>query len=1051
MLTESRPRVAPVALLLFGSGLCSLVYQIVWLRELRNVFGSSTPATAAVLGIFMGGLGLGGLLLGRRADRHRNPLLLYARLEGGIAAAALLTLPLVRLVELAYYASGGSPALGMTGATLLRLLLAASMLGVPTFLMGGTLPAAVRAVLRPGDVRRRAVATLYGVNTLGAVAGVVGANFFALEILGNRRTLLIGVLLNLLVAITARARSRVAGETAVDGAEAPTPSGWPETPSGGAAGVFTWAAAAVAGFSFLLLELVWYRMLAPILGGSTFTFGLILATALLGIGLGGLLYALSAGDQPASLPLFAATCGLEALAIVVPFALGDRLAVLAALLRPLETLGFTGNLIGWSLVCGAVVLPAAIVSGVQFPLLISLAGAGRDNAGHDVGRVYAFNTLGAIAGSLAGGFGLMPLLTAPGCWKLAAWLMVVLCAASALLAFRARRPGWSGPVFAASAALLLLSARGPTAVWRHSPIGAGRIDLTHKTTNEVRDWMAHVSSGPVWETEGVESSIALDGLDGYAFIVNGKSDGNAVGDAPTQVMGGLLGALLHPGPKRSLVVGLGTGSTAGWLGKVPGMERVDVVEIEPEIREVAARCAAANQDVLGQPNVRIVYGDARELLLVTRDRYDLVFSEPSNPFRAGIASLFTEEFYGAVARRLTEGGVFVQWVQAYEIDARTVETIMRTLQGAFGHVQVWQTIDKDMVLVASRAARPVDADELRRRIAGEPYRAALRIAWRVDSVEGLLAHLVADDTFTRHVATYTASPVNTDDRNAVEFGLARSVGRGRGDVVAEIRAAAARLGMRDRSFRGAFDPELVRRHRTTSPLIAGTDVLEDPRIASVVSAHRDGRYAEAGRRFRELGLTPASHAETLIAAESFARTGDDACLPLLGPLREYDAVEGHLVAATYLDAKGRPDDATRALAAGFRLCRSWPWADTGLLFRAVGLANELVTGAASAAAVEALAEAVDEPFVLHRLGEVRRLLVLNVARRLEKGCGPRVMKALALQEPHVRMRADLLDIRAACYAENGHPLAALAARERDEFREGEPQVLGSDLPAPRPR
>jgi MFS family permease len=505
------------------------------------------------------------VLFGRLADRSSNPLRLYSTLEIGVALAALATVPLVRLVETIYFASGGSPNLGLGLATLLRLLLAIVLLGIPTVLMGGTLPALARAVVGEGDLKRRAIALLYGVNTLGAVAGTVASTFFALERLGNRKTLVIAVLLNLIVAICARIMARRgeferAPESSTERDTAPLPGESREAPP-----LFTWSAAAVAGFSFLLLELVWYRMLAPILGGSTFTFGLILAMALLGIGLGGILYALVADNRPATLRLFSVTCALEAAAIVVPFALGDRLAILVALMRPLDALGFAGNIFAWSILCAIVVAPAALVSGFQFPALIALAGRGSDRVGFDVGRVYAFNTLGAIAGSLAGGFGLMPLLTATGCWKLASWLMVALCLVAAGVGGSRGKRAIAGPVVAVAAAILLLTATGPTAAWRHSPIGAGRVNLAGKTSNEIIDWQRRQRRTVVHEAEGVESSVAVTSDDGYAFFVNGKSDGHAVADAGTQIMGGLVGAMLHPRPTRSLVVGLGTGSTAGWL------------------------------------------------------------------------------------------------------------------------------------------------------------------------------------------------------------------------------------------------------------------------------------------------------------------------------------------------------------------------------------------------------------------------------------------------------------------------------------------------------
>ncbi|HEX8954149.1 MAG TPA: spermidine synthase, partial [Polyangia bacterium] len=389
-----------VALLLFGSGLCALVYQVAWLRELRLVFGASTAASAAVLGIFMGGLGAGGLVFGKRAAAAARPLALYARLEAGIAIASALTPLFVVVARWLYAAVGGTPALGLGGGTVARLVLAAVVLGVPTLLMGGTLPAAAQAVTRAGDVGRRDLAILYGANTLGAVAGATLSTFVLLEALGTRRMLLAACVLNLVVAaIAVLLASRMADRAAEAADEAPAVADAPVAPA--VSPRFTLAAAALVGFVFLLMELVWYRMLAPLLGGSSYTFGLILAVALAGIGGGGVAYALFGGRRAATLTGFALTCALEAAALAVPFALGDRLAVWSATLRPLGSVGFYGFVAGWTAITTIVVFPAAFVSGVQFPLLIALYGHGRADVGRQVGNAYAWNTAGAIAGSLA--------------------------------------------------------------------------------------------------------------------------------------------------------------------------------------------------------------------------------------------------------------------------------------------------------------------------------------------------------------------------------------------------------------------------------------------------------------------------------------------------------------------------------------------------------------------------------------------------------------------------------------------------------------------------
>ena len=273
--TRTSLKVGP---LLFFSGLCALVYQVAWQREFRLIFGASTAASAAVLAIFIGGLGAGGLALGARVDRSPRPLSFYARLEIGIAISAGATPLLFKIVRPGYLALGGVSTLGTTGATLVRLLFATLVLAVPTTLMGGTLPAVSRAVSTQRRSRPARLALLYGINTLGAVAGALVSTFFMLEVFGTRLTLIFAAPMNLLLGVVANALGRSVDRLPKDepsegaAAEAPAADDEPRPPIW-----FTLAASGTVGFAFFLMELVWYRMLAPILGGTVFTFGLILA------------------------------------------------------------------------------------------------------------------------------------------------------------------------------------------------------------------------------------------------------------------------------------------------------------------------------------------------------------------------------------------------------------------------------------------------------------------------------------------------------------------------------------------------------------------------------------------------------------------------------------------------------------------------------------------------------------------------------------------------------------------------------------------------------
>ena len=1047
------PYLLRITLFLFGSGFCALVYQLAWLRLLRLVFGSSTWASAAVLAIFMGGLGLGGFVLGRRGDRTENPLGLYANLEIGISLAAAASVPLIAGVRALYFALGGTEALGLVGGSSLRLVLAAVVLAVPTFLMGGTLPAAVRAVTRAADAGRHSLGLLYAVNTLGAVAGAMVTTFVLIELVGIRQSIWLACLVNLLVALAARSLARERGmlepASAVE-AVAPARAAGP--------GRGSWrfrlvlAAAAVVGFAFFLMELVWYRMLGPILGGSTYTFGVILGVALLGIGAGGLLYGVTAARwRPTGLH-FAGTCALEALFLALPLAVGDRVAFAAHELRGLEAAGFSALVVGWTVVTCFVVLPAAVVAGYQFPVLVALLGSGSRRVARQVGLAYAWNTLGAIAGSVAGGFLLLPGLSAPVAWRLSVWLLLGLAAVFLLAEGRGR--GWLPRLLPAATAVLALAlslAPGPSAFWRHSGIGAGRLTASPASPNELADLIATKRRSIVWQIEGRESSVALGTSAGYFFLVNGKSDGSARLDAPTQVMSGLVGAILHPRPRSALVIGLGTGSSAGWLAAVDSIERVDVVELEPAIRRVAEDCAPVNRGVLESPKVDLAIADGREYLLTADRRWDLIFSEPSNPYRAGIASLFTREFYQAASQGLAEGGIFMQWLQAYEVDAQVVRTAYATLGAVFPHVETWQVQSQDLLLVAANGPIEHDLERVARRVAAEPYRTALQAVWGVAGVEGLYAGYVANPEFARAVAEIERDWINTDDRPIIEFGFARHVGRIGGVDIGQLRQLAELRGQARPAAAGdepdwsrveeAREARDVIFSHTPDPLADGLTEREARSRARL--AYLNGDLAAAHAAWAAQPEEPSHRIDLALVAEGLAEAGDDRAPAAAARLAQLQPGEARAVLARWHQRQGRTAEAGDELLAALAAYETDPWPWPPVMRRALELAREI--GEADGDHGRRLLDQLERPFVLRLLDENRRLTRINLARKID--FAGRCVGAFAELEPHVPWSESFLRGRHDCYEKNSHPLAGRARRELDEFRSrGEVEIWWGLLP-----
>lgn len=1044
-----------VSALMFFSGMCALIYQVTWQRELRLIFGASTAASAAVLAVFLGGLGVGGAVLGRRADASKSPLGFYAKLEIIVAVASGVTPILVTIAERAYAALGGTVTLGRAGGTAVRLVLSILVLGAPTFAMGGTLPAAARAVESDKDAGRRALSVLYGVNTLGAVVGAALANFVMLEVFGDKLTLWIACLVNLLVGVVARATARsleAEAPSPSESAEAtpaePTEGGGEEAIEAPAPARFILLAAGVVGFAFLLMELVWYRMLGPLLGGSSYTFGLILAVALLGIGVGGAAYAAWGGSIRPTLAAFAITCALEALFVIVPFALGDRVALLALFTRPLSGFGFAGLTAHWTIITSIAVLPASIVAGFQFPLLIALLGRGRRDVGRDVGRAYAANTAGSILGSLAGGFGLIPALGAPGCWRLVAVMLALLGAASLALAVRRHgvRARLASPVAALAATALLLGARGPTAAWRHSPIGAGRADqvLRDLSSNAVERWLRQQRLSIAWDTDGVESSVAMNELNGRAFIINGKSDGAAIGDAGTQIMSGLLGAALHPQVKRALVVGLGTGSTAGWLGVMPGVERVDVVEIEPAILRVARDCAPVNADVLSNPKVSIFIGDAREVLSTTRQRYDLVFSEPSNPFRAGISSLYTAEFYRGVASRLDSGGIFIQWLQSYEIDGQAVRTAITTVSSVFSDVSIWLTQGGDLLLVATAAPLPIDAERVRARVREEPLRSAMMSVFRSGDLEGLLAHHVARPDLAREIARQDRASVSTDDRNLLEFAFAQSVGKSGGFQMSELWDLSRALRFdRPDVINGDVDWDAIDDMRAVdeSLSVPNPRAAPDRRLAhSLLERYRRGDLETVKRAIERGWPRIRSAPEDEMIAEVLASAGDERAIEGIERVRVLEPPEADAFMARLRASQGKLAEAAGHLEAAFISYRTRPFADRRVMARALDLALDLARKEPPLA--PRLFAALREPFAVSALGLLRTTTAFWISTRLpDDSC----VRALGALEPNVPWVGELLEQRAICYAEHADGREKLAKAELRAFLAGEPGAFSAGL------
>lgn len=764
-----KPTRALPMVLLFVSGATGLVYELVWSNYLQQTLGNSGQAHAIVIATFMGGLAAGAFVFGRLADRVKRPLVLYGIYETliGLYAAAY---PLVhRAGEKLFLAIAPSFSEGMRLWP--KLFIAGVSLLLPTLLMGGTLPAMLKHVTRTAGTMRVDLARLYAVNSVGAALGVLVAGVWWVPAIGLRAASGLAVALNVVVAVCALVigrTARVADETGGQG-EAPAEV----FPLSHVRAAFL--GVVLSGFTSMLLELAWIRLLAIVLGGSTYAFTLILTAFILGIGLGSLWVSRRA-DRGDSLRVF----GLLQLGVVLGVCLTLPLYVrlphffwvahdLLARTRDTWVL-YQALTFGFS--CVVLLVPAFFI-GAAFPVGARVAMAKVGDAGKRLGSVYAFNTVGTITGSLVGGLVLLPLITMERSFVLA--IVLTLASAAVAIGLSTAGPRRWGPIAVGVFGVLVFVAT--TSGW--SRIVANM--------SAFREYGRPFDSFSAY-AKATEDEFAVDFYadDTFATVtvshdtknpknqymrINGKIDASTdPGDVETQILSGHMGLLLAPKPPRKvMVIGAGAALTAGSV-LTHEIERLDVVEISPAVLDGARLFGEANHHALEDPRVHLYVDDAKTFLALAPYKYDLIISVPSNPWVTGVSGLFTREFFRTIDAHLEPDGVLLQWVHFYESSEPLVRLVLRTLRETFPFSTTWGG-NADLVMVSTRHPLQPDFDEIARRMAAPKVAADLQ---RIH-LERLVA-LLAKQVHTSEAQLQFAGPgpINSDDHNQLEFGAAKA-------------------------------------------------------------------------------------------------------------------------------------------------------------------------------------------------------------------------------------------------------------------------------------
>lgn len=731
MRRKIKPEFLLIAILFVLSGLAGLIYQVVWFKHLSYFLGNTTYSQVIVLATFMGGLAIGSWWWGKRADRSRDALKLFAWLEVAIAIYCFLYFPIFEFVKEMFVALVKSQGWrsDSTMVLVLKLFVSAFTMLLPAILMGGTLPVLVRYLSDRITEVGKNVSILYFINSLGAVLGTVLAGFYLLQTIGLRATVYVGATADLLVGLVFLIitygifkkrvelfpkKVKVKNEKVSREKEAKY--------------IITRKQyniviiiAGVSGMCAMIYEVVWLRLLIPILSSTTYSFTLILAVFITGITLGSLLvyFILPKLKKPF---LFLGLCQLFivlSILLTLPFyekipyliwsSIGDDMKSLEGYQYYLRTQLYYSSLI--------MIIPTVFM-GMSLPIASRLAVKNVEKSGSNVGRVFSINTLGTVIGSILAGLFLIPFIGIKSTIELCLILNLVLAFLvifyPQLLKPKSKVLVLVIVIFSGIYYLLNVS----TERWAYSimmsevPRSINRSEppeTFEKFYNQER--IKHDSI--LYYDEGVGGTIIVGKKDKKVYLyTNGKRDAHSVSDLRTQTMLGHIPLILHSDPDTVMVVGLGAGTTIGSVLIDERVQYAEVAEISSEVIDASKHFEHVNNKPLQDERLRVIKDDGITALRLSLYKYDIIISQPSNPWSAGVGNLFTKEFFEDCSSKLNPGGYMAQWFSLYEMDNETLKLIIRTISTEFKYISLWQINSYDILLLCSNEQFDFDLNNI---------------------------------------------------------------------------------------------------------------------------------------------------------------------------------------------------------------------------------------------------------------------------------------------------------------------------------------------------
>ena len=766
-----------IAVCFLVTGVTGLVYEVVWTRMLILVFGSTLFAATTILTTFMAGFALGSVLFGRMVDKYGRPLLVYGLIALCLGLYCLAT-PLlfdgIRSVYLILFATRDT---SYAAFSLPQFMLSFAGLIVPTTLMGGTLPVLVKYFTRTREKVGFNAGFLYAVNTLGAALGCFAAGAFLLYFLGLNETLYAAGGIDVMAGLLVLALHRSAGK---DSGSRP-PAAPPDERGADHRRAFVRPTVLVcfllSGFAALVYEVLWFRLFSLVLGSSIYAFTIMLTTFLVGIAAGSALFAAVIDRRKDPVLWFAILEMAIGLSVLASIYFYRSLPVLFLELGHAFSQQFWLFIFFQTLLCALIMILPTLCLGATFPVVSRICGKNLGRIGRRIGDVYFVNTLGAIGGSVAGGFILIPVLGVQKAVLFTALLNLFIGLALLLIspAGKAARSALGG---AAVLACVLLAAGAPP--WDKSLMTIGPY-IYPRSGEQIEDLKkgAPGDGDLIYYKEGLNAVLTVRRSPGgrmLSYQANGKNEGRAGDLARVSMAFPLLGhipLLVHSAPQKALLIGLGAGITLGAMEQHP-LREIDVVEIEAGVKEVAGFFAGANHDALNDQRVRLHVTDARTFLAAEDGRYDVIVSGVSDPWISGVANLFTREYFRQVEASLAENGVVALWFQNYKISTANLKTGLRTFAAVFPHVTAWADPrqPEDLIVIGTRHDPGLSLSRLSQKLRIETVRADLA-RMKIRSPFDVLSFFVAGERDLR--VYFKGAAVNTDNRNILEFALPKGL------------------------------------------------------------------------------------------------------------------------------------------------------------------------------------------------------------------------------------------------------------------------------------